>query len=205
MIKTAISLFIIWILLLLTPGPDFVLILRNTINKGLKEGILTNIGISLGLTIHTTAAILGIVVLSENPTLFNTVKIIGAIYLIYIGTSGFLNMKKSTLNLEAKDSKSSNSIREGFFCNILNPKLPLILLGVFTQLIPLNTPLWIKFLYGLEIIVASFLMWNLVALLFGNRKVLPQLKRFQKEIVILANTVLVFLGSYEILTFLQRR
>ncbi|SNR70999.1 LysE family translocator [Desulfurobacterium atlanticum] len=199
MIETAISLFVIWTLLLLTPGPDFVLVLRNTINGGFKEGFSTNLGITAGLTIHTTTAILGIAILSQNPLLFKIVKTIGALYIIYIGISGLLSIKKASGIKIEKTEKQFNSIKEGFFCNILNPKLPLILLGVFTQLIPPETSIPVKFLFGFEIVITSFVMWNVVALIFGNKRVLPKLQSFEKEITVIANFVLIFLGTYELL------
>jgi len=198
MVKTAVSLFIIWTLLLLTPGPDFVLVLRNTINGGFKEGFLTNLGITAGLTIHTTMAILGIAILSQNPLLFKIVKTAGAFYIVYIGISGLLGIKKSRGIKIEENTHKLNSLKEGFFCNILNPKLPLILLGVFTQLIPPETAAPIKFLFGVEIVITSFIMWNIVALIFGNRRVLPKLQNFEKEIGIIANLVLIFLGTYEL-------
>ncbi|OMH41348.1 LysE family translocator [Desulfurobacterium indicum] len=203
MIKIAFTLFIVWTLLLLTPGPDFILVMKNTISGGYKNGFLTILGITSGIVIHTLTAIFGICILSQNPTLFKIVKTVGSLYLIYIGISGFYQMKKQqeSLNIEEeKNTPAKKSFREGFFCNILNPKLPLILLGIFTQLIPPQTPTHIKILFGMEIVATSFIMWNIVSLLLGNKYILSKLTKIEKEILFMANLVLILLGGYE-LTF----
>ncbi|WP_457567789.1 LysE family translocator [Desulfurobacterium sp.] len=203
MLKVAVTLFIVWTLLLLTPGPDFILVMKNTISGGYKNGFLTILGITAGIVIHTITAVFGICLLSKNPTAFNIVKTAGALYLVYIGVSGFLQLKKKSQNLHINKDKRTlqpgKSFREGFFCNILNPKLPLILLGIFTQLIPPRTPTFTKLLFGAEIVATSFVMWNAVSLFFGSRRVLDRILRFEKEIMFAANLVLILLGGYELI------
>ncbi|WP_457569788.1 LysE family translocator [Desulfurobacterium sp.] len=202
MIRIAVTLFIVWTLLLLTPGPDFILVMKNTISGGYKNGFLTILGITAGIVIHTLTAIFGICILSQNPTLFKIVKTAGSLYLIYIGISGFYQMKKQQKNFNIVEEKSipaKKNFREGFFCNILNPKLPLILLGIFTQLIPPQTPTYIKILFGMEIVATSFLMWNIVSLFFGNKHILNKLTKIEKEILFMANLVLILLGGYELI------
>ncbi|WP_456484566.1 LysE family translocator [Desulfurobacterium sp.] len=204
MIKIAATLFIVWTLLLLTPGPDFILVMKNTISGGYKNGFLTILGITTGIVIHTLTAVFGICLLSQNPTLFKIVKSAGSLYLIYIGISGFLQMRKKIDRFEIKSEKtltsSRKNFREGFFCNILNPKLPLILLGIFTQLIPPQTPAPVKLLFGAEIVATSFIMWNMVSLFFGNKRVLDKLSKFEREILFTANLVLILLGGYELIS-----
>ncbi|WP_456397197.1 LysE family translocator [Desulfurobacterium sp.] len=203
MVKIAATLFIVWTLLLLTPGPDFILVMKNTISGGYKNGFLTILGITTGIVIHTLTAIFGICILSQNPILFKIVKAAGSLYLIYIGISGLYQIKKQqkSFSIEKQEAiPAKKSFREGFFCNLLNPKLPLILLGIFTQLIPPQTPAGVKILFGMEIVVTSFLMWNMVSLFFGNKQIFNKLTKLEKEILFMANLTLILLGTYE-LTF----
>lgn len=91
-----ISLAILGLLIVISPGADFVLVLKNSLNHGRSAGIWTAIGISLAITIHITYSLLGIsYLISQNEMLFNAIRYAGAAYLIYLGIKGifFLTIK----------------------------------------------------------------------------------------------------------------
>ncbi len=62
----AFSLLLIWTSLLLVPGPDFFLMLRNTLRNGYKAGLFTGLGITLAIGIHVSLAIFGLLIMSKN-------------------------------------------------------------------------------------------------------------------------------------------
>ena len=140
---TSFLLFAIWTSLLLVPGPDFFLMLRNTLKNGYKAGLFTGLGITLAIGIHVSLAILGLLILSKNSWLYLAVQIAGAVYLVYIGLSSILKEKDLIVsNMENNAciiAKKQNFFKEGFFCNILNPKAPILMIGIFSQLIPYSS------------------------------------------------------------------
>ncbi len=70
-----------------SPGPDLALVLKNSLESGRKAGIYSALGIALGIAVHVSYSVLGLAVLiSKSILLFNIIKLIGAAYLIYIGS-----------------------------------------------------------------------------------------------------------------------
>ncbi|MCK5546407.1 MAG: LysE family translocator, partial [Rhodospirillaceae bacterium] len=74
----------------LSPGPDTIIILRNTLSSGPRIGLVTVAGVQTGLVVHTLLAVLGIsVLIASSPVLFKAVALAGAIYIAWIGVQGF--------------------------------------------------------------------------------------------------------------------
>ena len=83
-------------LVMVTPGPDMVLVLRNTLVSGRRAGLHTSIGILSGNLVHITYCLLGIgVLISQSIVAFSVLKYAGAAYLIYLGIMSFRTGTKS--------------------------------------------------------------------------------------------------------------
>lgn len=129
------------------PGTDTILILKNTLNYGAKAGRFTILGTATGLTFWTLIAVLGLsVIIAKSVYLFNTIKYLGATYLIYLGIRSFFT--KSTLSLEAVGPNNSikkstlhhlkESYLQGAISNFLNPKTVLVYITFMPQFIDFN-------------------------------------------------------------------
>lgn len=160
---------------LLSPGPDFAMIVKQSITYGKRSSIFTSIGIGLGISVHIIYSILGIgLIISKSIILFNIIKYLGAAYLIYLGIQSLkskgikLDNKDKSTNKEISDLKSFTS---GFLCNALNPKATLFFLSMFTVVININTPLYIQSLYGLFCILATTVWFTFVSLILSHSKV----------------------------------
>lgn len=135
------SAFLIAITILtMTPGLDTALVIRNTTRGGLNDGVLTSLGICLGLYVHATLSALGIsVVLTQSAQLFYLIKTLGAGYLIYLGITSLRSMTQShTVKVDSVGSQSlsiKRSLREGFLSNVLNPKTGVFYLAFLPQFI----------------------------------------------------------------------
>ncbi|MGL6257707.1 LysE family translocator [Vibrio sp. WXL210] len=124
----------------MTPGLDTALVIRNTTRGGLNDGVLTSLGICLGLYVHATLSALGIsVVLTQSAQLFYLIKTLGAGYLIYLGITSLRSMTRShTVKVDSVGSQSlsvKRSLREGFLSNVLNPKTGVFYLAFLPQFI----------------------------------------------------------------------
>lgn len=127
-------------LLTMTPGVDTMLIFRNTIRGGVKDGLVSSLGICSGLFVHASLSALGIsAILLYSTTAFTLLKIIGAIYLVWLG---FNSLKAFWFNKKIKEVKASHvefsflrSIREGFMSNVLNPKTIVFYMAFLPQFI----------------------------------------------------------------------
>jgi RhtB (resistance to homoserine/threonine) family protein len=135
-------------MMVVIPGADTMLLVKNTLSYGPKAGRYTVLGMATGLSFWTLIAVLGLaVVIAQSVVLFNTIKYLGAAYLIFLGIKSFF--AKSVFSLEAiqeqanTPTESSNrhnkkSFRQALLSNILNPKTVLVYITVMPQFIDLS-------------------------------------------------------------------
>ncbi len=112
------------IVIILTPGQDMILVMSRSIAQGQKAGIITALGVSIGLMGHTLLATLGLgALLMASEWLFDIIKFIGAGYLIYIGYQ-LLTSKEYKIDMKDLDKVSYKKMFfQGAVSNIMNPKI----------------------------------------------------------------------------------
>lgn len=157
-----LEVFLVGLLAGISPGPDFAVVLRNCLAAGRRAGTATALGIATALIIHVSYTILGFaIIMKQTPGLFRGIQILGAGYLIYLGIQGLRSgpaapddEKNSQNDAGIPKKHFLTGFREGFLCNLLNPKAPLFYLSIFAQFLTPQTPEWIRWIYGLETILA---------------------------------------------------
>lgn len=122
-------------LLSMSPGVDTIIVMRNSAVGGYKKGLLTSLGICLGLFGHATVSALGLsVILLGSASLFTALKLVGAAYLIYLGYQSLRSAARPTGLIVSKDGMEGLSyraaFRQGLLSNVLNPK-PIIFYMAF--------------------------------------------------------------------------
>ena len=153
-----VEVFIVGLLAGISPGPDFVVVMRNSLSFGARVGAATALGIAAALFIHITYTVLGYsVILAAQPRLFAVIQAIGAAYLVWLAI-GALRAGPSQSDEPSFEVKTEHSLwqgfRDGFLCNALNPKCALFFLSIFAQFITPGMAEWVKWAYGLEIVIA---------------------------------------------------
>jgi threonine/homoserine/homoserine lactone efflux protein len=126
------------LLLIMLPGPDQALITRNALVGGRYGGVLTMLGGVLGLTVHAGAAAVGLsALLVASAKAFTFVKIVGALYLAWLGVHMLREAVRSRRSSEADESAAapqrSAYLRQGFLSNALNPKVALFFVTFLPQ------------------------------------------------------------------------
>lgn len=147
----------------MSPGPDTIVVIKNSLISR-KLWILTGFGIASAIFVHVGYCIAGLgVVISQSIIAFQIIKILGALYILWISYQ-ILRAKKSSysdVNL-TKDASlklsSFQAFREGFITNVLNPKATLFFLAVFTQVIDPQLNVSVQFSYGVAMASVP-LMW----------------------------------------------
>ncbi len=130
------------LMLNIAPGPDSLYIASRAAGQGFKAGSAAALGIGLGTFVHILAAALGLsAILATSATAFTIVKLIGAAYLIWVGIS-MLRSKASTPGELAKLQAAplSSIFWQGFWTNVLNPKVALFFLAFVPQFIAATAP-----------------------------------------------------------------
>lgn len=184
----------------MSPGPDFVVVSRNSLSHSRRIGIYTAFGVALGISVHVAYSLLGVgFLISKSIILFNVIKILGALYLLYLGYK-MLKSKPST-NIEvqkeekAKDKMSPiQATKNGFLVNVLNPKATLFFLALFTQVVSPVTPNSIKLLYGIEMMLMTFIWFAVVSYLFSNKVLKNKITKVHRVIDKFTGAVLILLG-----------
>lgn len=186
----------ITVLIMISPGPDMAIVLRNTLLGGRPAGLLTSLGILIGNLVHISYCVTGIGwLISQSILAFNVLKYAGALYLIYLGIVSI----RSGANAEALDHPGGNRfdrgwLLQGFLNNILNPKGTLFYLGVFTVVITPETPTRVALLLILVTLSISAAFWLIFVLTLDHPAVRKVIDRFQAGVRRLFGGLLVLLG-----------
>ena len=194
----------IQILCLVSPGPDFFIVVRHAMQYSRKTGLYTAAGISAGLSVHIIYSILGLgYLISSSVALFTLIRYIGAAYLIYIGIKAIRStgMKPA----DAADLKPSDQVqktpgalkafRSGFLTNVLNPKCTLFILSLFSTVITPDTPVLVQTLYGVLMVSSTLIWFALVSYLFSFSKTRQLFQRFSKTADRCFGGILIFFGT----------
>ncbi|WP_175817563.1 LysE family translocator [Burkholderia diffusa] len=167
----------ITLLAVISPGPDFAMVTRNSLMLSRRSGLLTAWGIGLGVTVHVSYTLLGVgLLIRQSLWLFNTVKLIGAIYLIYLGAKMLAaRPARGQPATPAAPLSDLAALRTGFLTNALNPKTTVFIVSLFMQAVRPDTPLIVQIGYGLFIALAHAGWFSLVAVCFSARAVRDRL------------------------------
>ncbi len=151
----AVAAFVIAI----TPGPDMALQMSRSINHGFWHGIACGLGAMSGIVVHTTLVAFGIsVLIVAAPPLFWTLKIVGAVYLLWLAWQAIT--KGGGIRLAAADRREptlAQSYLTGIGINLLNPKVVLFFVTFLPQFVDAHDPAASQklFFLGAEFIVIS--------------------------------------------------
>jgi RhtB (resistance to homoserine/threonine) family protein len=185
------------LLLNLYPGQDTIYIISRSMSQGKKAGILSVFGISSGGLIHTLLAGLGLsAILSASGIAFHVVKIIGALYLLYLGFRTIFS-KHVISNRETYLAKQTDLqiYKQGLITNLLNPKVALFFLSFLPQFInPDNNYGPLSFLFLGSIFLSTGTLWCIFVALF-SAKISEKIKKNTKITFIFEKiTGIIFIG-----------
>lgn len=172
-----ITLASIHFIALMSPGPDFALVVQNATRHGRQTGLYIALGLSCGILLHSLLSLTGISYLvHQQPTLFAIIQLAGGSYLLYLGY-GALKATWQIIQNHDDDADIVNSndliltnkrqaFSKGFATNILNPKALVFFISLMSSLVPADMSLSGKgfaliILFGLSLFWFSLLAWML--------------------------------------------
>jgi RhtB (resistance to homoserine/threonine) family protein len=190
-----------------SPGPDFLMITRNSLLGSRRAGIFSAMGLGLGVIVHVSYCLLGIaVIISKSILLFSALKCLGSLYLLYIGWKSLRSRGSPSTATEPSGTiqlTDAKAIRMGFLTNVFNPKVTLFFLMLFTQVIKPGTPLAVELIYGAEMVIMTFLWFALVAMFFSHEKLQTRFLKIGKTLDRIFGAVLIALGIKVIWSTIQ--
>ncbi len=186
------------ILALMSPGPDFAIILKQSITYGREKSIWTSFGISIGILVHVTYTILGVgLIISKSILAYTIIKYLAAIYLIYIGVKALRANSFKINKIKNKKKEEITALKAfsiGFFTNALNPKATLFFLSLFTVIVDINTPLYIQGFYSIFFVVSTFIWFSFLSYVLTGKKIREFFNSFGKFFEKAIGTILIALG-----------
>jgi threonine/homoserine/homoserine lactone efflux protein len=185
------------LLAVISPGPDFILITRQSFLYGRKTSIYTALGIASGILIHVTYCIIGLNFLLNNDNIVFYLKLLSSLYLTYLGIVSIFSKNFTPINNideNAKILKISPIVayRDGFITNILNIKATFFFMSLYLYI---NTDvLTIRLLYGLWMSIITGLWFILLSIMLTNSIIKENTYNYQFYINKLMGIVLLYIA-----------
>ena len=171
-IELLISFVVATFALAISPGPDNIYVVMQSITNGKKYGIATVCGLISGCLVHTTLVAFGIsLLIKENQWLFIGIKILGALYLLFLAYKVFKSPNTFSLDQNNVPKKTlSQLFKQGFIMNVLNPKVSLFFMSFFPAFLFSKTWSTVVQFYvlGLLFMLVSLVVFSALALLAGR-------------------------------------
>lgn len=180
-LSVLVPVFAVFIPALILPGPDFVGVVRSSMTRGTTAGLLTTLGVTIGLGFYATLSLLGLsAILVEYQWLTWAVRVLGGLYLAWLGIK-LLRAKPVQSGEEIARGPLSGEVRGsallfGFVVTLTNPKAIVLFASVFATAVTASTPLWLMVLM-VALVMASSLTWYTIVSLFMSSA--PVMRRFQ--------------------------
>ncbi|AOJ32889.1 LysE family translocator [Burkholderia metallica] len=161
-------------LLNITPGPDTAYIVGRSVAQGRGAGLMSAFGISTGCCVHALACAFGLTaLLAASATAFTVIKLVGAAYLIYLGVR-MIVAKQAAEPSGTAAAQAAKPLRQlfmqGFWTNVLNPKVVLFFVSFFPQFVSADSPhkAWAFLALGGVFVAMSTVWTSLVAWVAGS-------------------------------------
>ncbi|HKM50202.1 MAG TPA: LysE family translocator, partial [Candidatus Bathyarchaeia archaeon] len=185
----------------LSPGPDMLYVISRTLEGGRRAGIISAFGIGIGTLVHMSVAAVGLsALLISFPLAYQTIRIIGAAYLVFLGVRIIRSNPQITERPSGREKCQTSPyaiFRQGVITNVLNPKVALFFLAFLPQFVDYSTGFFaLQILFLGLVFDCSGTTWNvIIAILAGKANAIlqgrPEILRIQKT---LPGLILIGLG-----------
>ncbi|WP_419685544.1 LysE family translocator [Burkholderia theae] len=173
---THFGFFVLAVFLLnVTPGPDTAYIVGRSVAQGRGAGLMSAFGISAGCCVHALACAFGLTaLLAASAAAFTVIKLVGAAYLIYLGVRMIATKQAAAQSADAAQAAAAKPLRQlfmqGFWTNVLNPKVVLFFVSFFPQFVSADSPhkAWAFLTLGAVFVAMSTVWTSLVAWVAGS-------------------------------------
>ncbi len=167
-LNVLIAVSIIWSVAAITPGPNFFITVHTAIDTQ-RLSIFTVIGIVAGTLLWSISGYFGISLLFKAvPILYVSIKVIGGLYLVYVGLSLFLKRMNQSENDNGKYHTAISCFRLGLLTNILNPKTAAFMTSLFAATIPPNASIELGVVSAILICSISAIWYTIVSVVFSS-------------------------------------
>lgn len=188
-----------YIAILVSPGPDMIMIMRNSLMYSKRSGLFASLGIATSITLHSSYTVLGLgLLIKESPMVFNTIRALGAVYLLYIGYSSFRSGVPVQSDLDTpkaqRDLTPFQAFKNGFLSNALNPMAILFFMTTLASIMGPEITGGMQTFYVATLGLLAFAWFATVAVILTLPTIQKQFLKLGAWIGRLAGSVLVYFG-----------
>ncbi|MEC9262142.1 MAG: LysE family transporter [Pseudomonadota bacterium] len=172
-----ITIALVHLVAVASPGPDFAIVVRNSISYGRRIAMYTSVGVGLGILLHVAYSLIGLsVVIKTTPWLYSAISYLSAAYLLYLAWGALRAGPSDSAATVCTTGQTAvispkKALVSGFLTNGLNPKATLFFLSLFTAIIDIETPFAVKAMYGVYLAVATGAWFCFLSYLLSTSKV----------------------------------
>ncbi|WP_104402981.1 LysE family translocator [Vibrio penaeicida] len=188
---------------LLSPGPDFALVVQNASRHGRQTGVYIAFGLSVGILLHSVFSLTGVSYLvHQHPSIFQLLQVAGGGYLLYLGLGALrfvfqyrnqpISQAPSAPNMVLSNRKQA--FLRGFITNILNPKALVFFVSLMSSLVPASMSLSGKSAALLILWSLSFAWFSALAWMLSTARFQAKLKRMSLYIDGLCGLIFTGIG-----------
>ncbi len=193
-----ITLAGIWFLVVTIPGPNFLVVTRFSMADSRKSGLLIALGVSTGAGLWATASLIGLrVLLNRGAWLYDTIRLIGGLYLLWIGLKTIcsaFSSSSTSFRVGHLSQSSFSAFRRGLLTSFSNPKTAAFFGSLFVATFPPRAPTWTYFITVGMIVCVSLLWYGSVACFFSFPQVQYLYRRTKPSLDFITGSLLSFLG-----------
>lgn len=193
------KILFVFLLALISPGPDFMVVSSISLGRGRLEGIKAAAGVAAGIVVYTLVCLLGLSALfMQHAWLVLGIKICGGLYLAYLG-AGLIKSSFAAPHGEKAvvpaDAKKKNAFLAGALTNLTNPKTVAFFASVFALALTPETGFTMKIIIGFSIPLETFLWFSFVAFCLSDGRIRRRYQCAKKWIDRGAGSFLGFFGA----------
>ena len=195
-----LSILGLFYLTVITPGPDFLAVVQASLNRGLKTGLATALGIGCGLLFHCTYSVLGIAwLIKQYPFVFSIIRVLGGLYIGYLGVQSLRSKSIANIDEHSNESKEESIFSRGGFVtgllvNLLNVKAMVWFIFFFSSVIPESFTLTLRTLFALCSMIGATIIFCLLALFISQRAVRTALQKMGRTVNIIIGLAFLFIA-----------
>ncbi|MBJ6610694.1 MAG: LysE family translocator [Candidatus Thiothrix moscowensis] len=191
------SLLTICLMGAMFPGASLALVLRNTLNYSRLHGMVTGISHALGIGLYALLSVLGLVLLlQQSPLLVEAISYAGAVYLLWLGYQGLIAKAHTGRHAAIQTHQATllDAARDGLLMALLNPKVGLFFLALFSQFVQENMSFAAKIVFVSTITLVDGGWYVLVASVLSRSRLLDTLRQQQVWVERILGGILILLA-----------
>jgi threonine efflux protein len=194
-LSVLVAVSVIWGVAVMTPGPNFFITVHTAIGTTRRLSLFTVLGIVVGTLVWSISGYFGISILFKSaPMLYYSLKIIGGLYLVYVGFNLILKKNIQSKSTVGKHHSAMSCFRLGLLTNLLNPKTAAFMTSLFAATIPPNSTIELGVVCVIVICSISATWYSLVAAIFSYDIAKKIYEKQKRKIEKIAGAIFVGFG-----------